>query len=109
MSAEIVAQAIAAKQAQESPAGLARAYRRLSSDDRAIVDGLLVEQVQSEDEAVRFDALHLVREFDIQSAIPALRALADRLETENRPGAPYEWAKVNRILGGLVAGGAGNA
>jgi hypothetical protein len=103
-SSEVRAHAIAGKDSQAALGELARAYGHLAPEDRAIVDELLVEQVQSEDEAVRFDALFLVREFRIQSAIPALRALADRLERHSHPGAPHEWAKVNRILGNLVDG-----
>jgi hypothetical protein len=41
---------------------------------------LLIEQMASEDETVRFDALALVREFRIAAALPALRGLADWLQ-----------------------------
>lgn len=62
------------------------------------------EQVLSDEENVRFDALSLIEDFKIRSAVPALRKLADRLEHQDQPGAPYEWAKVKRILGNLVSG-----
>ena len=104
MSADVSKVAIAIKQSQEALFVLARRYRDLSPEDRAIVDELLAEQVQSEDEHVRFDALALVDEFKIGSAVPALRGLADWLERRGHPGAPYEWAQVNRILGDLAAG-----
>jgi hypothetical protein len=102
MSADVSAAAIANKQSQDALAELGRRYRILTPNDRAVVDRLLAEQVQSEDENVRFDALALVDEFKIGSAVPALRGLADWLEHQEHPGAPYEWAKVNRILGNLV-------
>ncbi len=56
-------------------------------------------------ESRRFLPLSLIREFRIVSALPALRVLADWLETQDTPGAPYEWAKVNRVIGDLVVGG----
>jgi hypothetical protein len=56
-------------------------------------------------ESARFLPLFLIREFGIVSALPALRVLADWLETQDTPGAPYEWAKVNRVLGAPVERG----
>lgn len=103
MSAAVSHEAIANKQSQDALAQLASRYRLLSPDDRAVVDGLLAEQVRSSDENVRFDALALVNEFKIQSAASALRSLADWLEHQDHPGAPYEWAKVNRILASVTA------
>jgi hypothetical protein len=76
-------------------------YRTLSPQDRCVVNCVLIEQVGSPDENVRFDALAVIEEFSIDAALPALRALADRLEDEPSPGAPYEWAKVNRLIGNL--------
>lgn len=96
--------AIANKQSQDALGQFADRYRSLTPNDRSIVDRLLAEQVLSDDENVRFDALSLIEDFKIRSATPALRRLADRLEHQERPGAPYEWAKVNRILGNMVDG-----
>jgi hypothetical protein len=39
-----------------------------------------------------------VGEFNIRSTEPHLRSLAARLQAEMTPGAPFELAKVNRIL-----------
>lgn len=77
-------------------------YRGLSDPDREVVDDLLVEEAGSSDENVRCDALAVIREFRIDSALQALRILADRLETMDTPGAPYEWAEVNQLIGLLV-------
>jgi hypothetical protein len=101
MREEVSVRAIMNKQSQEAVLAMADSYRSLSPDDRLIIDELLIEQLASEDETVRFDALALIREFRILAALPALRALADRLETQHEPGAPYEWAKVSRIIGVL--------
>jgi hypothetical protein len=90
------------KQSQEVLLWLNARYRVLSEADRIVIDRLLSEQLSSGDETLRFDALALIREFRIVSALPALRQLADWLETEQWPGAPYEWAKVNQLIGVLV-------
>lgn len=92
-----------AKQPNEALANIASRYRRLSSEDLDVVNGLLAEEVVSDNETSRFVALALIREFKISSALPALRQLADRLETQASPGAPYEWAKVNRLIATLMS------
>ena len=74
-------------------------YRKLSEQERRSVDGLLVEQVDSDDKNVRFDAFAVIREFRIVSALQALRALAERLERDSSTGAPEEWSMVNRLIG----------
>jgi hypothetical protein len=83
MRDEVSAMAVANKQSQEAVLAMAERYRSLSEDERAVVDRLLSE-------------------FRITTALPALRVLADRLETQHSPGAPYEWAKVNRLIALLV-------
>jgi hypothetical protein len=102
MREEVSARAVANKQSQEAVLAMAERYRSLTEGERADVDQLLIEQLASEDETVRFDALALVREFRIAAALSALRVLADWLETQHSPGAPYEWAKVNRLIGALA-------
>ena len=81
---------------------LHRLYRGFDSEDRAMADQVLAEWALSEDEDVRFDALALIDDFKIVSALPALRDLASRLTTSNAPGAPYELKKVERITAGIV-------
>ena len=77
-------------------------YQRLDATERVLANELLAEWVLSGDEAKRFDALALIDDFRIVSATPALRQLADRLESSSEPGAPYEWQKVNRLIGELA-------
>jgi len=67
-----------------------------------MADQVLAEWVLAEDEKVRFDALALIADFKIGSAVPALRTLARRLAWSPAPGAPYELKKVDRILGVLA-------
>lgn len=83
---------------------LADAYKSLSADERAIADEVIAERAENGDPPTRFDALHLIREFHITSALPALRRLQARLETQTDPPVRSEWAKVNRIIGSLVEG-----
>lgn len=90
---------------------IAAKYAALSATDRAAVDSLLIHQLEPrepnpddpwyEDENARFVPLALVDRFAIAAAVPTLRALAAWLEEQSTPGAPYEWAKVNGILGRL--------
>jgi len=90
------------KSPQDILLSLQARYRTLSEEDRTIIDQLLSDQLSFEDEDVRFCALTLIHEFRITSAVPALRRLADWLETHQWPGAPYEWTKVNQLAGRLL-------
>lgn len=96
---------VAAKDSQGALLRLFEKYRRLSAAEREIVDELISQDVTSSDETRRFDAVALIGEFRILSAVPALRVLADRLESDAAPGAPFEWAKINRVVGELLTGG----
>jgi hypothetical protein len=87
-----------ARDAQGAVLELCRQYEMLSPGERAEIDGLLAESLGSSDEDVRFDALALIGEYRIASAVPQLRSLASRLLAETRPGAPFELAKVQRLL-----------
>jgi hypothetical protein len=76
-------------------------YRQFDASERTMADRLLAEWVLSNDEKVRFEALVLIDDFHIKTAIPALRELAVRLASTDTPGAPYEQQKVNRIMAEL--------
>lgn len=99
---EVSERAIANKESQDALRVLSVRYSALSPEDRLVVDELLAELLASGDETMRFDALALIRQFKITSALPALRRLAGWLEGQTWPGAPYEWAKVNRVIGALA-------
>jgi hypothetical protein len=88
----------AAKQSQAVLFDLYETYRALPDDERYIVNRLLADELASGDEAARFDALAVIDEFQIASALPALRKLAAWLEQRPEPGAPYERAQVLRII-----------
>jgi hypothetical protein len=95
---EAIARAMANKQSQDALSGMAQLYRSLSADDRPVVDQLLSDELNSDDATVRFDALSLIADFTIRTALPALRELSDWLESQRTPGAPYERAKVSRLI-----------
>lgn len=73
-------------------------YRHLNSTERELADRVLAEWALSEDEAKRFDAVALIREFGVASAAPELRELIARLERTDDPGAPFEREKVENLL-----------
>jgi len=81
---------------------LAGFYRGLAPSDQSHAIGVLRDWLLSEDEARRWDAQSLIDDMSLVEAVPALRELADRLESSDSPGAPYEWAKVNRLIGQLT-------
>lgn len=89
------------KQSTGALAVIDKYYARLGPAERAMADVVLCEWVLSDDEAVRFDGLHLVREFRVRSAVPALRTLASRLARMSTPGAPFELRKVRDMLATL--------
>jgi hypothetical protein len=80
-------------------------YRGLGADERALADEVLSGWVLSDEEAKRFDAMALIREFRIGSAVSALERLVRRLEDSSEPGAPFERDKV----AGLIAELSGDA
>ena len=94
--------AVRSKSSQSVVGEISREYRLLGADERADVDVVLRSWLLSGDEAERFDAVAVVDDNEVCSAIPALRELMDRLEGSDEPGAVYEWAKVNRVLGRLA-------
>jgi hypothetical protein len=73
-------------------------YGRFDPEKRDMADQVLSEWVLSDQEGKRFDAIALIREFEITSAIPALRELAARLESSEEPGAPFEREKVEGLV-----------
>ena len=67
------AEALAAKQSQEATVRLTSFYAGLDEGDRAVVNAAIAEWVVGDDNRRRFDALALIQEFEIRSAVPALR------------------------------------
>jgi len=80
-------------------------YRGLDSLERELADQVVAEWLLSDDEAKRFDAVALIRDFKIGSAVPALQRLADELDRSKDPGAGFEREKVNGLLAELTSDG----
>jgi hypothetical protein len=95
-------EAIQKKVSQEALFRLSEAYRALSEDEQSVVNALLGEWVLSDDEGKRFDALFLIRQHGIQSAIPAIKTLVTKLEVSPSPGAPYELTKAKAVIAQLT-------
>ena len=94
-------QAEAQKDSHSAVFALRSFYRWLTNDERPAADGVLIEWAQSDDIKKQFDALALIDELSIVSALPVLRRVAEEIENSVEPSAPYDWAKVNRMIGRL--------
>jgi hypothetical protein len=81
--------------------GLRALYAKFDENERRMANRVLGEWALSEDEGVRFDALSLIDDLGIKSAVSALQELANRLVSSAAPSAPYELKKVHRILDSL--------
>lgn len=77
-------------------------YVRCDHEEQAMANQVLSEWALSEDESVRFDALALIEDFKVATAVPALQKLSERLALSRTPGAPYELKWVKRIVGVLA-------
>jgi hypothetical protein len=73
-------------------------YRDLEASERVLANQVLAEWLLFDDESVRFDALALIGDFRISTALTALDELAARLQQSKSPGAPYELKKVERVV-----------
>lgn len=86
------------KMPEEGTARISRVFADLPTPEQKMLSGLLAKWVVSADEGKRFDALALIREHELVSCLPALKALAARLVKSKEVGAPYELAKVKSII-----------
>ena len=101
--AHIDSAAVSSKNSPRAVHDLIAVYASISAEDRDDADEVLAQWATGDDESKRFDALALIDHFKVVSAMPSLRDLAQRLEDSEAPSAPYDWAKVNRIIGSLSA------
>lgn len=94
----ISSNAIAEKGSQGALFALFEVYRRLDTADRAVVERWMGNEALLGEEVDRFDAIAMIREFRVVSALAGLRQLEDRLVGIASPGAPFERAKVGRLV-----------
>jgi hypothetical protein len=99
--ARLDAEAQAAKFSHEALLRLTEFYRRLDQEDRRVVDEVLASWVLEGDERRRFDALALIDEFEIRSALPALQGHLARLADAVGPSVPTDRAKLERMIAHL--------
>jgi hypothetical protein len=79
-------------------------FRSIQEADQPEAEEIVAEwALCEEDEARRFVALAVIDDLRIVSALPSLRVLQERFECADGPSAPYDWAKVNRIIGRLAS------
>ncbi len=79
-------------------------YDRLDDRERDLADQVFCEWVELDDTTKQHIALFAISEHRTRSALPYLRAAAERFENAEGPSAPYDWARVNRIIGRITEG-----
>ena len=77
-------------------------YASLDLGEQELAQQVLSAWVESGDSHRRFAALAMIDRLGLRSALPALRRLGEVYEHSEGPSAPYDWAKVNRIIGRLT-------
>ncbi len=99
----LISEHVPSKDAQAVSVELARRFAMLDAGDRPAVEDLLCRWVNSDDEALRFDALYVISENSLVSAQPALWQLATTLDADPTPSARFEREKVIRLIERLAA------
>ena len=94
---------MARKNSQGALMELMDLYERFEAEERELADKVIAEWIRSDNKRKRFDALALVDPFGIRAAIGELRSEEVELVGRTDPEAPYELAKVRRILERLEA------
>ena len=95
---EVSRRYIAAKDSQGAIVELFKLYAALDPDEREAANADLFEALRAGDDGERYDAQAITSKFELVDAIPYLRELAVRLQLDDSPGAPFELAKVQRLI-----------
>ena len=88
----------AAKDSQGAIPELFALYRSLEPRERVAANSDLFAAMRDGTEGQRYDAMAIISEFGVTEALPHLLDLALRLQMDDGPGAPFELAKVDRII-----------
>ena len=94
------------RQSKDAPGAIIELFERYAELDpagRAEANEAIFEALREGDEGKRWDALAMINEFTLKEAIPDLRALSARLQVDDSPRAPFEVAKIDRLLKKLQA------
>ena len=100
---EIDKRHVDAKDSQGAIPELFDLYQSLDPKERESANSDLFAALREGSEGQRYDALAIINQFRVREAVPHLRELAVRLQMDDSPGAPFELAKVERIIGKLTA------
>lgn len=95
--------AVDAKESNLAWEWLCDMYRKFDAQEREMANQVLVEWLSSADDNLRYDALVLIDEYHIHTALPALETLSLRLSMSKSPSALPELAKVTHVIERLVA------
>lgn len=87
-----------AKLSQAAWLELSARYRLLSPESRGVVNALLAEWVLSDDPGLRSDAVYVIDDHGIVSAVPELRAQLRKLEGSTDPGARFEREELQELI-----------
>jgi hypothetical protein len=82
---------------------LERCYRGLDEGEQQLALVVFTDWILGSDIRRQFAGLAMIDRFSIRAALPSLRELAAIFESVDGPSAPYDWAKVNRIIGRLMS------
>jgi hypothetical protein len=99
----VIAEALATKEMQIVPLKLVSLYSRFDENERLMASVVLSGWLVSQDESLRYDALAVIRRYQIVTALPALNKLLERLRDEARPGAPYEAHGVEKVIAAIAS------
>ena len=103
--ARIDNEAIEKKESHGAVMELMKLYRRFDDGEQRMARDVIVEWLRSPEPRKQFDALALVDEFLIVDALSTLRELQSGAEERTDHEAPYDWTRLNRIVGRLSEAG----
>ena len=95
---EVSRRYIEAKDSQGAIVELFGLYSKLDPGERKAANKELFEAIRAGDDLERWDALAIANKFKLTDAMPYLDELAARLLLDDSPGAPFELAKVQKII-----------
>jgi hypothetical protein len=96
--AETDSREMARKNSQGALLELVQLYETLEPEERDLADQVIATWIRSENDRKRFDALAMADRFRIRAAVPQLQKAEAEFAASKDHAAPYELAKVRRIL-----------
>ena len=81
---------------------LAKRYHSLDGGDKAVFEATMIDWLKSDVGRKQFTSLAVVASCSMVAALPLLRELAAKLETDPTPSSAIEWQDMNRLIGRLA-------